>query len=212
MPRLLIALMLQTYPTPETVPLPEGHARFGTEIRRTDMIPGWEIHPAEAPTGCEEVAEPLTRPVTRETRSEAIERLRDVVVHELSESEAARLIGETRPTDRPLALSLLENYLADLRTRIHPNNNVAEQVARFDADLHTGRYSGLRPFLVRATARLQDEYPGLPGYFSGVCENRSLYVISLIFSYTIPPTRRAPAVVFLREAPATVHAVAQFAW
>ena len=173
---ILLALLLQAELTPETVPLPPGHVRYGTPLTPDMLVPGWETFPPRVPlsSACNPVDEALVFPVTREARAEAISMLSEVSIRALGEEETFRLTG------------------------------VAPAAVARDLSAH-------RPYLVRAAARLQDEYPGLPAYFAAVC-GRDLHVVSLVFSYTIPPSARAPAVLYLTARPQRVHAWAEVAW
>lgn len=208
----ILALLLQTVPTAENVPLPEGHLRFGTPLTREHVVDGWETFAADEPRPCDctEIVQPLVQSVTQETLAEAIESLRNVRFRELSQQDAARFIGATPPSGQTLSRVLVEAYMTSLQGAGYPRAMMDLEHLRIDVAAR--RYDHLRPFLVRAAARHPDGLSGVPAFFGSTCADGSLHVRSLLFGYTIPPSRRAPVIVFLQRPPSEIYATAQIGW
>lgn len=218
----LVLPVLAFAQTPEAVPVPEGHRPFGPPLR-SDVLPGWEtfIEDAANPTtNCAEIGEPMVVPTNPPQREIAVGMLANVVVRRLSESEAARLIGVERSHGQRVATTVFARYLTEMRQRKHRAEverrdswSVADQrdLERLTARFESGDHRRYRPYLVRAVSKFGDGHDGPPMMFGDLCGG-VLRLMTLTFSYTIPPSVRLPTVVFLPRAPQSVVATVTVAW
>jgi hypothetical protein len=203
-------------------PLPPGHRPFGPPLRE-DVLQGWETFigdanpPADAK--CASIGEPMVVALNPPERDEAVRMLRSAASIRLNARTAARLLRR-QPSARSLAVEVFENYLSQMRQRKHravverrDSWSVADQneLDRLEARLATGDPSRYRPYLVRAVAKFGDGHDGAP-FMSGDLCGDTLYLQTLTFSYSIPPSVRVPAVVFLPRAPRRVVSSVMVAW
>lgn len=189
-----------TAQTPESVPLPEGHRRFGPPLR-SDVLEGWETFVGDAPNptiDCADIGQPMIVPINPPHRERAIEMLSNVVVRRLSETTAARFVAVKRQRGESLATTVFKRYLEDMRRRKHRAEvdrrdswSVADQqeLERLTARLATGDHRRYRPYLVRAVSKFGDG--GAPMMFGDLC-GAVLRLMTLTFSYTIPPSVPLP--------------------
>lgn len=218
----ILALMFSaaTQATPE-IPVPEGHRPFGAPVRE-DVLEGWETFVADipAPRNCEGIGQPMIRPLNPPHREEGVAMLAAVPVRELSDGEAARLLGVDAQPGRALASTLFEDSLTKMRARKYRAEverrdswSVADEqeLARLVARFETGDHNGYRPYLVRAVSKFGDGHDGAPTMYGDLCDG-DLHLQTLVFSYTIPPSERVPAIVFLPRAPERVIASVMVAW
>jgi hypothetical protein len=206
--------------TPDTVPLPEGHRRFGPPLR-SEVIQGWETFIGDAPnaaSSCVELSLPMVRPTNPPQREAAVAMLSHAVFRRLSDGEAARLLGVQRRRGQPLATTVFEQDLGEMRQRKHRAEverrdswSVADQdeLERLTARFETGDHRRYRPYLVRAVSKFGDH--STPTMFGSLCGG-VLHLMTLTFSYTIPPSVRVPTVVFLLRPPERVVATVTVAW
>ena len=217
---LLTTLMLLALAqTPDTVPLPEGHRRFGPPLR-SEILEGWETFIEDRPpqANCENIGQPMIRPLDPPQRDEAVPMLSRTTFRRLSEREAARLIGVEFRRGQHLATTVFEHALTEMSQRRHramverrDSWSRADQI-EFDeltARFGTGDHRHYQPYLVRAVSKFGDG--GSPQMFGDLC-GQDLHLITLTFSYTIPPSVRVPTVVFLPRPPQRVIATVNVAW
>ena len=152
-----------------------------------------------------------TNPPQREL---AVEMLSSVAFRELSESEAASLIAVERRPGQRLATTVFGEYLSEMGQRKHRAEverrdswSVADQrdLERLTARFESGDHRRYRPYLVRAVSKFGDGHGGSPTIFGDLCGG-VLRLLTLTFSYTIPPSVRVPTVVFLPRPPDRVVA------
>lgn len=206
--------------TPESVPLPPGHRRFGPPLR-SEILEGWETFIEDAPnasTNCADIGQPMILPTNPPQRERAVEMLSRAVVKRLGETAAARLIGVDRQRGERLAVTVFERYLDAMRQRKHRAEverrdswSVADQqeLDRLTARLEAGDHRRYRPYLVRAVSKFGDGGP--PMMFGDLCGS-ILRLMTITFSYTIPPSVPVPAVVFLPRRPERVVATVEVGW
>ena len=212
----LLPLLAAVQP-PDNVPLPPGHRPLGPPLR-SEVIPGWETFLGDVQMDrrdCAEIEQWRIQPLNPPQRQIGVTRLANVPFLRVSEPEAARLIGATYRRGRPLAVTILEGQVAEMRARKrramveHRDSwSVADQqeLDRIIAHLGTPALRRLRPWLVRAVAKFGDGHGGAPSMFGSFCGGAELHLNTLTFSYTIPPSERVPAIVFLERPPARVVA------
>ena len=185
-----------------------------------ELIKGWEVSPGTGPPtrDCDGLSEPRVWALNPPEREEAVRRLEKDIALPLSEAEAARLLRRGREKRKPLATALLEERLDQLRSvrdciilrrsdRCRPENkgmgwgsSDEENLAKLTADHERGDHRNYRPYLVRAVAKFGDGHGGPPYMFGALCGS-DLSLVTGVFSYTIPPSVRVPAVVFLPRPP-----------
>ena len=216
---LLTIALLAAAQTPDTVPVPPGHRRFGPPLR-SEIIPGWETFIGDVPRSatCVSIDLPMVRPLNPPQRAVGVAMLSSASFRRISDREAARLIGIAHRRGQPLAVTVFEGDLDEMRQRRHramverrDSWSVADQ-RDFDAltaRLATGEPRRYRPYLVRGVSKFGDG--GAPMMFGQMCGDE-LQLLTLTFSYTIPPSERVPAVVFMLRPPQRVIASVQVAW
>jgi hypothetical protein len=190
-----------------------------------ELIEGWEVSPGTGPRKqeCDGLSEPMVRALNPPEREEAVRRLEEDIALPLSEAEAARLLRRGPEPGKPLATALLEERLDGLRSvrdcimlrqrdRCRPENKgfgwgplAEEQLARLVADYERGDHRNYRPYLVRGVAKFGDGHGGPPYMFGALCGG-DLFLVTGVFSYTVPPSVRVPAVVFLPRPPERIWA------
>jgi hypothetical protein len=207
---------------PETVPIPEGHREFGPPVR-SEVLQGWETFIGDAPiewSNCAYIGQPMIVPTNPPQREIAVAMLSRVAVRRLSESAAARLIGAERRRGQRLSTTLFERHLDEMRQRKHRAEverrdswSVADQreLERLTARFESGDHGRYRPYLVRAVSKFGDGHHGPPMMYGDLCDG-VLRLMALTFSYTIPPSVRVPAVVFLPRPPQSVVATVNVSW
>lgn len=167
---------------------------------------------------CEGLADPMVRALDSPERQEAVSRLRKEIALPLSEAEAARLLRRRLDKGKALATALLEERLDRLRgvrdcilsrrsDRCRPEDGGLgwgpldeEKLASLTSDHESGRYRNHRPYLVRGVAKFGDGHGGPPYMMAGLCDG-DLFLVTHVFSYTVPPSVRVPAIVFLPRPP-----------
>jgi hypothetical protein len=205
---------------PGEVPVPPGHRPFGPALR-SEVIPGWEIFAADLPplTGCTEINE-MVYALNPPHRDEAIRMLERTPFRRISDRRAAQFLGMTVRGREALATTVFQRLIDALRERKRRQLeeqqgswSVADQrqLDQLTASFAAGAHRGYRPYLVRGVSKFGDGHGGRPTMFGSLC-GRTLRLHTLTFSYTIPPTVRVPAVVFLPAAPERVLATVQVAW
>src|SRR5205085_9735117 len=116
----LLSLFVVAQPR-EDVPLPPGHRPLGPPLR-SEVIPGWEtfLEDVQMNRGdCTEIGQWRIQPLNPPQRQIGVTRLAKVPILGVSESEAARLLGIAYRRGQPLAVTILETQLADMRARKH---------------------------------------------------------------------------------------------
>jgi hypothetical protein len=217
---LLMLPILAAAQAPETIRVPEGHRRFGPPLR-SEVIQGWETFIGDAqnpgPT-CADISQPMVQPTNPPQREAAVAMLSRVAVRRLSDRDAARLLGVQLRRGQPLATTVFERYLGEMRQRKHRAEverrdswSLADQreLETLTARFETGDHRRYRPYLVRAVSKFGDG--GAPVMFGGLCGD-ILHLMTVTFSYTIPPSVRVPALVFLSRPPERVVATVTVAW
>lgn len=81
----------------------------------------------------------------------------------------------------------------------------AHRATRFTADYERGDHRNYRPYLVRGVAKFGDGHGGPPHMIAALCGD-DLFLVTHVFSYTVPPSERVPAVVFLPRLPKRIWA------
>ena len=156
----------------------------------------------------------MIQPLNPPQRDEAVAILSNVPIRPITDAEAARLLGLPEPRGETLATAVFRAFLDEMRQRKHRAEverrdswSVADQqeLERLTALFETGVQSGYRAFLVRAVSKFGDGHGGPPFMAGDLCGG-DLHLQTLVFSYTIPPSVRVPAVVFLPRAPQRVIA------
>ena len=204
----LLSLLLAPVQPPQEAPLPEGHRPLGPPLRE-DVIPGWETFIQDIPRqrDCSNIGQPMIVPLNPPHRETGVRMLRKRPFRRLGEREAARLIGTDRRPGQVFAATVFENYLDEMRRSMEhgwslaDKKNLEELTARFA----TGAHRGYRPYLVRAVSKFGDGHGGAPVMFGDLCGD-DLHLQTLVFSFTVPPSTKVPAVVFLPRAPKRVIA------
>jgi hypothetical protein len=149
-------------------------------------------------------------------REQAVRRLEKEFALPLSDSEAARLLRRGLEKGKPLATALLEgrlDQLRDLRDCIllrrpcrAENRGLGwgpldeRKLARLTAEHERGAHRDYRPYLVRGVAKFGDAHGGPPYMMAALCGG-DLFLVTHVFSYTVPPSVRVPAIVFLPRRP-----------
>jgi hypothetical protein len=184
------------------------------------LIEGGEVSREAGPQtrDCEGLGETMVRALNPPEREEAVRRLEKDIVLPLSEAEAARLLRRGLEHGKPLATALLEERLDQLRSvrdciilrqsdRCRPENEGLgwgplheEKLAKLTADHERGDHRNYRPYLVRGVAKFGDGHGGPPYMFGALCGG-DLFLVTGVFSYSLPPSVRVPAVVFLPRPP-----------
>lgn len=172
---------------------------------------------------CEGLGETMVRALNPPERDEAVRRLEKAIALPLGEAEAARLLRRTTGRRKTLATALLEDRIEQLRSardcialrrrdRCRPDSREegwgpsnAEQLAKLTAEHERGAHRRYRPYLVRAVAKFGDGHGGPPYMFGDLCGD-DLFLVTGVFSYTVPPSVRVPAVVFLPRPPKRIWA------
>lgn len=167
---------------------------------------------------CDALSEPRVWALNPPEREEAVRRLEKDIALPLSEAEAARLLRRGLEPRKPLATALLEERLDRLRSVrdciilrrrdrcLTENEGLGfgpldeEKLAKLTADYKRGDHRNYRPYLVRAVAKFGDGHGGPPYMFGALCGG-DLFLVTGVFSYTVPPSVRVPAVVFLPRPP-----------
>lgn len=190
-----------------------------------ELIEGWEVSLETGPRrqDCDSLGETRVRALNPPEREEAVRRLEKDIALPLSEAEAARLLRRGLERGKPLATALLEERLDQLRSvrdciklrqrdRCRPENrdlgwgpSEEEKLAGLIADHERGDHREYRPYLVRAVAKFGDGHGGPPYMFGALCGG-DLFLVTGVFSYTVPPSVRVPAVVFLPRPPERIWA------
>ena len=190
-----------------------------------ELIEGWEVsREAGPPTrDCAGLGETMVRALNPPEREEAVRRLEKDIALPLGEAEAARLLRRGIERGKPLATALLEERLDQLRSvrdcimlrrrdRCRPENKDVgwgplneEKLAELTADHERGDHRNYRPYLVRGVAKFGDGHGGPPYMIAALC-GRDLFLVAHVFSYTVPPSVRVPAIVFLPRPPERIWA------
>lgn len=187
------------------------------------FIEGWEVSPnTRPPNGDCEGGGVTVRALNPPQREEAVQLLERDIALPLTEAEAARLLGRKLEHGKPLATTLLEERINQLRSvhdciilrqsdRCKPENEgigwgptSEDELARFEADYERGDHRIVRPYLVRGVAKFGD-HGGPPVMVGGMCGG-DLMLTTFMYSYTDPPSVRMPAVVFLPRPPERIWA------
>ena len=190
-----------------------------------ELIGGWEVSPGSGPRtrDCDSLSEPRVWALNPPEREEAVRRLENDIALPLSEAEAARLLRRGLERAKPLATALLEERIDRLRSvrdciilhqrdRCRPENEGLgfgplneKKLAQLTADYKRGDHRNHRPYLVRGVAKFGDGHGGPPYMFGALCGG-DLFLVTGVFSYTVPPTVRVPAIVFLPRPPERIWA------
>jgi hypothetical protein len=190
-----------------------------------ELIEGWEVSRVTAPPSrdCDGLSEPMVWALNSPEREATVRRLENDVALPLDEAEAARLLRRGLEHGKPLATALLEERLDRLRSvrdciilrqsdRCRPENKGLgwgpldeQQLARLLADHERGDHRSYRPYLVRGVAKFGDGHGGPPHMIAALCGG-DLFLVANVFSYTVPPSVRVPAVVFLPRPPKRIWA------
>jgi len=189
-----------------------------------ELIEGWEVSPEAGPKNrdCDALSEPRVWALNPPEREESVRRLEKAIALPLGEAEAARLLRRKPERGRPLATALLEERLDQLRSvrdclmlrqsdRCRPEDKDVgwgpldeEKLAKLTADHERGDHRKHRPYLVRGVAKFGDH--GGPPYMFGALCGGDLFLVTGMFSYTVPPSVRVPAIVFLPRPPERIWA------
>ncbi|HEX8643737.1 MAG TPA: hypothetical protein VF702_07460 [Allosphingosinicella sp.] len=86
-----------------------------------------------------------------------------------------------------------------------------QELERLTARFADGEHRRYRPHLVRAVSKFGDGHGGAPTMFGDLCGG-ILRLMTLTFSYTIPPSVPVPTIVFLPRPPERVVATVEVAW
>ena len=172
---------------------------------------------------CEGSREALVRALNPPEREEAVRLLENDIFLPLSEAEAARWLRRELEHGKPLATALLEERLDQLRSvrdciilrqsdRCRPENRglgwgptAEKELGRLVADYERGDHRTDRPYLVRGVAKFGDGHGGPPVMIGGLCGG-DLMLTTFVFSFTVPPSERVPAIVFLPRPPERIWA------
>lgn len=167
---------------------------------------------------CDSLSEPRVWALNPPEREEAVRRLEKDIALPLSEAEAARLLRRALEPGKPLATALLEERIDQLRSvrdciilrqrdRCRGENEGLgfgpldeKKLAELTADHQRGDHRHYRAYLVRGVAKFGDGHGGPPYMFGALCGG-DLFLVTGVFSYTVPPSVRVPAVVFLPRPP-----------
>ena len=185
---------------------------FGFDATRRQLGGSWSV--ANADARCSPVDENFVRPVASGMRANAVARLQQVSAIELSERDAARLLGLRLPQERPGALAtvLTANEIGELEKaqsdaldrRIGSWSRADDdRLAELKSLLISSEISLFKPFLVRAVGKARS-FPRYYEWYSVVQCGDQLGV-----HYTSPrepPVRaqRHPIVVLLEANPREV--------
>jgi len=211
--------------TAQPLPAPGQEPNSPSAPPSRELIEGWEVSPESGPRNqdCDGLGETRVRALNPPEREEAVRRLENVIALPLGEAEAARLLRRGLEQGRPLATALLEERIDQLRSvrdcvivrkrdRCRPEDRDAgwgpldeEKLASLTADHERGDHRKYRPYLVRGVAKFGDGHGGPPYMFGGLCGG-DLFLVTGVFSYTVPPSVRVPAVVFLPRPPERIWA------
>jgi hypothetical protein len=210
---LLYLLLAPTNPAQE-IPVPPGHRTYGPPLRE-EVIPGWETFIEDIPPSkdCANIGMPMVVPLNPPHREKAVAMLRKRPFRRLSEAEASRMVETDRRDGQALATTVFQKYLDDMRRSMErgwslaDKKNLEELTARFTA----GDHRAYRPYLVRAVSKFGDGHGGAPFMVGDLCGG-DLHLQTLTFSYTVPPSVRVPAVVFLPRPPKRIISTARYAW
>lgn len=162
----------------------------------------------------------MIRPLNPPHREEGVAMLSEATSRELTDAEAARLLGIERREGQPLAVTVFERFLEEMRQRKHRAEverrdswSLADQqeFERLSTRLATGDQLAYRPYIVRAVSKFGDGHGGAPTMYGDLCGD-DLHLVALVFSYTIPPSVAVPTIVFLPRPPIRVVATVQVAW
>lgn len=163
---------------------------------------------------CDELERPLVRPVIPTLREESLGRLANQSVLELTEVEAARLIGAHVSKTATLASSLMQEFLEELRSRknraeIEHRDSWSladeEDLTRLTGSVAAGVLDNHKVYLVKAATGGSNE----PVLFGELCGTK-LDVSALLLGNPAPSTVW-PAVVFLPRRPTSVVATVEYA-
>lgn len=218
-PLLALAMALA-----QPLPAPAQQPSSPSAPASQDLIQGWEVSPeTRPPKGDCDGGEVTVRALNPPEREEAVRLLEKDIALPLSDAEAALLLGRGLEHGKPLATALLEERLDQLRSvrdcimlrqsdRCKSENegigwgptNEAE-LGKLVADYERGDHRIVRPYLVRGVAKFGDGHGGPPVMLGGLCGG-DLLLTTFVFSYTVPPSVRVPAVVFLPRPPERIWA------
>lgn len=217
----LVPVFLSAAQPTAGVPLPEGHRPFGP-ASRDDVLDGWEtfIEDARPSANCAHIDQPMVQPLNPPQRERAVALLHRPKVRLLSEREASRLLGVERRKGRPLASTLFERALEEMRQRRHRaqverrdswSRAEQEEFDKLIVRFATGDHQRYRPYLVRAVSKFGDGHGGAPFMEGRLCD-ADLHLSTLVFSYTIPPSVKVPTIVFLPRRSTRVIASVLVGW
>jgi hypothetical protein len=179
------------------------------DVNRILPLDSWEAadgarRPALA--SCTEIPSALVVPLPEQARPAAITRLESVETVALDDAEAAGLLSLPPSSDHQgatLAARLVDEAIeqvyqaqrtGDWSVAFPHRLDALEELAR------SGVTSRLRPFLVRAIAKI--EHTG--GFEVGLCGD-TLQIVHGSLGHRVPPSTRVPLVVFLEHAPASLY-------
>ncbi len=162
-----------------------------------------------ADTSCKDVPDPFVASVGRPNRPEALQRLKDAQIVELTESQAETLLSEAS-TGKPLAVVHLDRAIADLKSQ--RRDELQFQKGSWGDDLEAeltglsrmqsaGAAWHLKPFLVRAVMGFE----GTGHFAARLCGDR-LYVDHSSLGHWTPKPAPAAVIVFLPRKPSGVTA------
>lgn len=163
---------------------------------------------------CDELERPLVRPVNPTLRKESVSRLANQSVVDLTEMEAARLIGVHVSKTATLASSLMEEFLEELHSRkyraeIEHRDSWSladeEELTRLTGSVAAGILDTYKVYLVKAATGGDNE----PVLFGELCGTK-LYVSAGLLGNPAPSTVW-PTVVFLPRRPTSVVASVEYA-
>jgi hypothetical protein len=171
---------------------------------------GWENPPRADLHECASIDRSLIFAVQFARRPEAIARLENVAIVELT-------IPELDDLDVPVRTGVdqIKSEIGRLRERRraaledHQGSwSIADQqrLDRLTTTMSDPTTPNLRPFLVCAVAKNE----GTGGFFASIC-GENLEIIHGSLCYSIPPSIRVPVVIFLQKKPVTVYAGWQMA-
>jgi hypothetical protein len=221
MPTHLLITLLAIMAQAGDVPVPEGHRPYGAPSRG-DVLKGWEtfIEDVPAPSNCLNIGAPMVQALNPPQREKAVALLTRKRYRRLSEQDAAILLNIERVKGEALAESAFKAALTETRQRKHRSEverqgswSMADQqdLEALTARYESGDHRRYRPYLVRAASKFGDGHGGAPWMLGDMCDG-DLHLSTLVFSYTIPPSVRVPAVVFLPRPPRRIFSAVTVAW
>jgi hypothetical protein len=180
----------------------------GAVVASPEGTDAWESPPPASLHDCSSINGSLVVPVPMAHRSDAISRLKNVALVELTPPGVQALLD--LPAGIPWSgvdqLKKESERLKKQRREALENhqgswNGVAQQqLDSVTKTLSDPTTSSLRPFLVRAVVKNE----GTDGFFASVCDE-SLVVVHGSLGHSTPPSIRAPVIVILQKKPSVVY-------